>query len=77
MLGWESKVYVDGVCLKPTQQVGSSAQDLRASPAWGVGGRPQSGGRKRCGKEGGNRQNFRVALKLENLWESLGRLVKI
>lgn len=76
VLGQEDNLYTDGATLRFRQQVGKSAQGLSAGPGWGLGGRPQSGNGKRCGKERGTSQNFRVVFKFKHLPESLGGLLK-
>lgn len=71
VLGQEGQVYTDEVSLKSRQQAGRSAQDLSACSGRAVGERAQSGDGKRCDKERGTRQNFRVVIKLENPLEGL------
>lgn len=76
MLGQKGKIYTDGATVRFRQQAGKSAQGLSTNPGWGIGGRRQSGDGKRCDKERGTGQNFRVVLKFKNLSESLGGLLK-
>lgn len=71
VLGQEGKIYTDGATLRFRQQAGESAQGLSTNPGWGIGGRRQSGDGKRCDKERGTGQNFRVVLS-----ESLEGLLK-
>lgn len=71
VLGQKGKIYTDGATVRFRQQAGKSAQGLSTNPGWGIGGRRQSGDGKRCDKERGTGQNFRVVLKFKNLSESL------